>query len=291
MKISGFTFVRNAIKFDYPIVESILSILPIVDEYIVNVGNSEDGTLDLIRSISSPKIKIIESKWDENLRQEGTILAEQSNLVLAQTAGDWCFYLQADEVVHEKYLDMISSALSHFLDEKRVEGILFKFLHFYGSYRTYFDLPHRFYQKEIRIIRNGINITSWKDAQGFRREEKKLNVAEIDAYIYHYGWVRPPDVMLEKCRDFDRWWHSDQWIKEKYKREKQVYAGLSGLKYFEGRHPRTMLKRIDNANWTFTPSREEIKLRGFEKIRTFFENIIGHPIGEYKNYKLLKINK
>ena len=59
--------VRNAVKFDYPIVESIKSILPIVDEYMVAVGNSDDGTLELIRSINSPKIKIIETIWDDSL--------------------------------------------------------------------------------------------------------------------------------------------------------------------------------------------------------------------------------
>ncbi len=289
MKISGFTFVRNAIKFDYPIVESIFSILPIVDEYIVNVGDSEDETLELIRSISSPKIKIIESKWDENLREGGMILAEQTNLALAETSGDWCFYLQADEVVHEKYLDKIYSVLSRFQNEKKVEGILFKFIHFYGGYRTYFDLPHRFYQKEIRIIRNKINISAWKDAQGFRKEEEKLNVVEIDADIYHYGWVRPPEIMLKKCMNFDRYWHPDEWIKEKYKIQEQIYNNLGGLKYFNGTHPQVMSRRIENTKWTFTLSEKEIKLRGFERIRTFFENLIGQPIGEYKNYKLLKL--
>ncbi len=64
MMISGFTIVRNAVKFHYPIVESITSILPICDEFVVNVGDSDDGTLELIRSINSPKIRIIQTQWD-----------------------------------------------------------------------------------------------------------------------------------------------------------------------------------------------------------------------------------
>jgi hypothetical protein len=36
MKVGGFTFVRNVVKYDYPVVESIRSILPVVDEFIVN---------------------------------------------------------------------------------------------------------------------------------------------------------------------------------------------------------------------------------------------------------------
>ena len=48
MKVCGFSFIRNAVKYDYPIVESIRSILPICDKFVVAVGNSEDNTLQLI---------------------------------------------------------------------------------------------------------------------------------------------------------------------------------------------------------------------------------------------------
>ena len=62
MKVAGFTIIRNAIKFDYPVVEAITSILPICDEFVVAVGNSDDETLQLIKQIDSPKIKIFEIK-------------------------------------------------------------------------------------------------------------------------------------------------------------------------------------------------------------------------------------
>jgi glycosyltransferase involved in cell wall biosynthesis len=106
MKIAGFTFVRNAIKYDYPIIEAITSILPICDELVVAVGNSEDGTLELIQSIDSPKIKIIETIWDDSLREGGRVLAVETDKALAAISPDanWCFYIQGDEVVHEKYL-------------------------------------------------------------------------------------------------------------------------------------------------------------------------------------------
>ena len=119
MKISGFTFVRNAIKYDYPVVESIISILPIVDEFVVSVGNSDDGTLELIQSINSPKIKIVHSVWDDSLRKGGTILAVETDKAFQHVSADsdWAFYLQADEVVHEKYLDIIQAGRS---EERRV---------------------------------------------------------------------------------------------------------------------------------------------------------------------------
>ena len=80
MKVSGFTFVRNVLKYDYPVVESTRSILPVLDEFIVNVGRCDDGTLELICSISDPKIKIVESVWDETLRKDGLIYANKPTL-------------------------------------------------------------------------------------------------------------------------------------------------------------------------------------------------------------------
>jgi hypothetical protein len=44
MKVAGFTFIRNAVKNDYPVVEAITSILSICDEFVVALGNSDDGT-------------------------------------------------------------------------------------------------------------------------------------------------------------------------------------------------------------------------------------------------------
>src|SRR6266478_5060005 len=134
MKVSGFTIVRNAIKFDYPIVEAINSVLPICDEFIVAVGNSDDDTLNLIRSIHSPKIKIIATTWDDTLRQGGKVLAIETNKAFAAISpdADWCFYIQADEVVHEKYLPAIKDAMLKWKDDGKVEGLLFNYKHFYG---------------------------------------------------------------------------------------------------------------------------------------------------------------
>ncbi|HOG19509.1 MAG TPA: hypothetical protein PKW37_03600, partial [Salinivirgaceae bacterium] len=136
MKVTGFTFIRNAVKYDYPVVEAIKSILPICDNFVVAVGKSEDSTLDLIRSIDATKIKIIETVWDDSLREGGKVLADETNKAFAaiDTDTDWAFYIQGDEVVHEKYLDTIKSAMSKYKDNPKVDGLLFKYKHFYGSY-------------------------------------------------------------------------------------------------------------------------------------------------------------
>src|SRR6478735_6433139 len=159
MKISGFTIIKNAIKNDYPIVEAINSILPVVDEMIVSVGESEDNTEELIRAIRSDKIKIVHSFWDPAVRKGGEILAIETNKAFEQISpdSDWAFYIQADEAVHEKYHDAIRQAALKYLNNKNVEGLLFRYLHFYGTY-DYVGDSRRWYDKEVRMIRNDKNI-------------------------------------------------------------------------------------------------------------------------------------
>ena len=224
MKICGFTFIRNAVKYDYPVVESITSILPIVDEFIVNVGNCDDGTLQLIESIHSPKIRIIHSVWDETLKKGGRVLAVETDKALAQVPAmyDWAFYLQADEVVHEKYLDNIVKATQQYAGDKKVEGLLFKYVHFYGTY-DYVGDSRRWYGHEIRLIRNNGNISAYRDAQGFRtKQNKKLAVKRVDAEIYHYGWVRHPHKQLEKTNDFSSLWNGEEYVPSRIVRKGPV---------------------------------------------------------------------
>ena len=144
MKVSGFSFIKNALKFDYPIIEAITSILPICDEFIVAVGKSDDDTLAYIKSINSPKIKIIETVWDDSLREGGRVLADETNKAFRAISedSDWAFYIQGDEVIHEKYLDNIKAAMLKYKDDKAVDGLVFDHLNFYGSYDYIADSRH-----------------------------------------------------------------------------------------------------------------------------------------------------
>jgi glycosyltransferase involved in cell wall biosynthesis len=167
MKVSGFTIVRNAVRYDYPIVEAITSILPLCDEVVVAVGKSEDGTLELIKRIPSEKIRIIETIWDDNLRKGGRVLAIETDKAFHAISpdSDWAFYIQGDEVLPEKYLESVKAALRRYKDDVRVDGLLFNYRHFYGSY-DYVGESFRWYRREIRIIRNDMTIFSYNDAQG-----------------------------------------------------------------------------------------------------------------------------
>jgi glycosyltransferase involved in cell wall biosynthesis len=292
MFVSGFTFVRNAIKFDYPIVEAITSILPVCDEVIVAVGNSDDDTLELIKSINSPKIKIIETVWDDTLREGGKVLAVETNKALAAVSkeADWCFYIQGDEVVHEQYLPNIRQAMQDNLHNQEVDGLLFKYLHFYGSYQYVAD-AQRWYRQEIRIIRNQSNITSYRDAQGFRTiTDKKLIVRWIDAYIYHYGWVKSPEIQKEKMKSSINFWATDEQaasVKKHYD-DNFDYAGIDSLTTFNGTHPKVMQARIKRVNWQFDFDIREKKLSLKNRFRAWVEKLTGWRIGEYKNFELLK---
>ncbi len=289
MKVSGFTFIRNAILFDYPIVEAITSILPVCDEFIVALGKSEDETYGLIQSISSPKIKIVHTVWDDNLREGGSVLADETNKAFKAISPntDWCFYIQGDEVVHEKYLPVIKHEMENHLPDKRVEGLLFNYLHFYGSY-DYTGDSRKWYRREVRIVRNIPEIHSYRDAQGFRIENRHLAVKQIDASVYHYGWVKPPSVQQAKQKSFNKLWHNDDWVEKKIPSVNEFdYSSIDSLTSFNGTHPEVMQPRIQAINWKFSfdPTQKQFTFK--QKFLRLVEKLTGWRIGEYKNYKII----
>jgi glycosyltransferase involved in cell wall biosynthesis len=285
--VSGFTFIRNAIKYDYPIVEAITSILPICDEVVVAVGNSDDSTRALIENIASDKIKIIDTIWDDSLRANGAVLAVETDKAFAaiNPKADWAFYIQGDEVVHEKYLPTIKAAMLQFKDDKRVQGLLFKYLHFYGSY-DYVGDSRRWYRQEVRIVRNNKAITSFKDAQGFKYNGKLPRVKPIDAYMYHYGWVRPPAFQQAKQRDFHKLWHDDKFVQQNFSDQNDFdYSKIDSLALFNGTHPQVMQERINRINWKFEFDPTQRKLSLKSKLSNVMEKYFGWRPGEYKNFK------
>ena len=289
MKVSGFTFVRNAIKYNYPVAKSIRSILPVCDEFIVAVGNSDDDTRNLIVSIGDPKIRIIDTVWYDSLRQGGRVLAQETDKAFAAISPDssWAFYLQADEVVHEKFLPEIRSAMEKWECDRHIEGVVFNYVHFWGSYQ-YFGDSRQWYRREVRIIRNDKQIHSYLDAQGFRKNGKKLNVARVNAAIYHYGWVKPPESQQAKQQSFNRYWHSDSWIEKKIPKSAVYdYSGMDFLSHFTGSHPQVMHKRIDSQNWEFNPARTKRKHSVKSALLRFIEKKTGWRVGEYRNYKIV----
>lgn len=287
MKISGFTFVRNAVKYDYPVVEAITSILPLCDEFIVCLGNSDDGTEELIKSISSDKIKIVPSVWDDSLRKGGQTLAVETNKAFDAIApdSDWAFYIQGDEVVHEKYLPVIRQAMEQYRNDKKIDCLVFKYLHFYGNYK-YVANARNWYRREIRIIKNDRSIRSYRDAQGFRRDNKKLPGKLIDAWVYHYGWARNPRFMAAKISSFEKLYKPDEKITVK-KDELFDYNNVSSLVLFEGAHPKVMQERIARMDWDFEFDTNKNNLSLKYRILDFVERLTGKRFFEFRNYQLV----
>ncbi|HMS52030.1 MAG: glycosyltransferase family 2 protein [Sphingobacteriales bacterium] len=289
MIVSGFTFVRNAVLYDYPVVESITSMLPLCDEVVVCLGNSTDTTEALVRSIDSPKIKIINSVWDESLRKGGRVLAIETNKALQaiRPDADWALYLQADEVLHEQFLPHLTNSMQTHLNNKKVEGLLFDYLHFYGSYH-YIGTSRRWYRHEVRVVRNLKGVSSWGDAQGFRINGKKLQVKPANASIYHYGWVKHPQQQQLKQQTFNKLWHSDEWVQQHVANTPNYnYHQIDSLAKFTQTHPLAMQKRVAAQNWQFNFDTTQQRLSIKNKILLWIENKTGWRPFEYKNYTLV----
>ncbi|MDB5137538.1 MAG: hypothetical protein JWP37_4141 [Mucilaginibacter sp.] len=292
MKVAGFTFIRNAVKNDYPIVEAITSILPLCDEFVVALGDSVDETEMLIRGINSPKIRIINTIWDDSLREGGAVFADQTDIAFNAISpdADWAFYIQGDECVHEKYLPLIKKEMEDNLSDNGIEGLLFKYLHFYGSY-DYYGHSRRWYRREIRIMRNNKDIHSYRDAQGFRLDGRKIRVKLIDAYIYHYGWVKPPEGLKSKLRNFNLFYHDDTWLAENLPETFEFdYKNADRLLHFNGSHPAVMQKRIAATNWKLNIDLDQLhkKMTFRRRLLQKVEDMTGWRIGEYRNYEIVK---
>jgi len=290
MKIAGFTIIKNAVTNDFPIVEAIRSILPVVDEMIVLIGDSTDETIALIESIKDPKIKIHHSVWDKNLRKGGAVLADETNkafrLISEETT--WAFYIQGDEVIHEKYHPAIRAACEHYAYDQEVQGLLFKYKHFYGTY-DYVGDSRKWYAHEIRIIRNNKAISAYRDAQGFRIGKTNLPVALIDAAVYHYGWVKSPAQMRKKQKESSVYWHDDQQM-EKIISSPDYYdfSGFDSLEKFTGTHPAVMLDRIERKKWVIDLDVTKKNFSFKNKVLYHFEKLTGMRPFDFKNYKIIR---
>ncbi|MBN2697560.1 MAG: hypothetical protein JXR52_01935 [Bacteroidales bacterium] len=314
MKISGFTMGRNAHKLYYPMRHSIESILPVVDEFVVVLGDSDqdDTTRKEILGIGSDKIRIIDTVWDIEKYPRGMEHAHQTDIAKAACTGDWLFYLQSDEVIHEKHLPLIRERCEALYGDREIEGLLFRYRHFWGDYNHVQD-THCWYRNEIRIIRNDPDIHSWQSAQSFRRipdfdglsyrrieQTFKLKVADSGAEVFHYGWVRPPEVMTRKIKAFSMN-HRGRTLVETQDRQglfrvRFDYGNLSKLTRFTGTHPKVMEPWIAQFDW-----RDELRYSGPAATRNPVKNkhdrlkyrilswiekylLFGLRLGEFHNY-------
>ncbi len=244
MRVSGFTIIRNALRYGYPFEASIRSILPICDEFIVNVGDSDDGTIDAVRRLaagSGGRIRIMERVWDMGLGK--TVLSHETNRALEACRGDWAFYLQSDEVIHEADLPRLRRVMASTLRDPGVDALRFRWLHFYGSYHRY-RIDRGWYQKQDRIVRPGGAVISVGDAYGFaRRDGAPLRRRHTGCLLYHYGWVHDGEVMARRRDNARRIGYAGP--RDGGGGETFDYGDLRRFPVYFGSHPAVMRGRIE----------------------------------------------
>jgi len=288
--LSGFTLVRNAVKLDFPIVPALRSVLEVCDEVVVNVGKSEDETRDLVASIDDPRVRILDTVWD--LSKRNTMISIETQRAMDACKGSWGIYIQADEVLHETGARILKEKVAEWDRESRVEGLLVKYLHFYGGFDR-IATNRRWYRREVRCIRLGRDIRPFQGAQGFRvgADSRRIRARPTNAEMFHYGWARPAKAIREK-REISKTIYP--WQKEQLERELQrPGAGLEWiplLKAFTGTHPRAAADWIRER--THDPERV-IAPRMFklEHVRYYIsewiERLTGARVFEFRNYEVV----
>jgi hypothetical protein len=287
VKLSGFTIVRNGVKLDFPVIASIKSLLPICDEVVVNVGTSEDDTLEVVRSIGDPRIRIIESDWDMTIKNQ--VLAVETLRAMRACRHSWGIYIQADEVLHENGAALLARAVQEHDRDHRVEGLLVKYLHFYGDLET-IALNRRWYRREVRAVRldPALDIRPYQGAQGFRvgPHFRKIRARLTQAQMFHYGWARPAQALRTK-REVSQVLYP--WSKDR-QAGRPLLPWFPGLRPFRGTHPAVasewvQRRRQDPERRVEPPHFEAEHLRFYAS--DVIERLTGARVFEFRNYKLV----
>ena len=290
MKISGFTFIRNGETLGYPFVPSIRSLLPLCDEVIVNVPRSTDGTLAAVRAIGDPKIRIIESEWAEDGKKGDPIMRRHTDLALEQCTGDWCVYIQGDEVLHEDTIPTMRLNMERELKNEAVQALLVDYTHFYGSYWTEV-YSFGWYYKEIRVVRRDSRIRAWGGAQGFRTTDgQKLRVKNSGGRYFHYGFALEPELARKKNRNLNDVYGNKAGA-ARADASPTFYADDQKVKPFKGTHPATMKELAAAATWTYHSRNPLVRFKKdyfWEDIALIIKRCTGVTLGVHKNYRLIR---
>jgi glycosyltransferase involved in cell wall biosynthesis len=286
MKVSAFTFIKNGQVLGYPFLQSIMSILPIVDEFVVNVGESEDDTLELIQSIKDEKIRIIVSKWNDKMQVKGFTYGQQKMIAQFNCTGDWAFYIEGDEVYHENELDQIKKSMETHLNDPKVEALVFDFYHFYGNANSILN-SSGWYRSEARIIKNSVRAYAPDGLFWLILDSNKIGryprAKRTGATCYHYGWVRTENQMNLKSSKVQKYWGKDPAIVNYSQIDQSI------IEEFKGSHPQIIQEWLPEASGLYQAdikyklTQKEKKHRILKRLERFF----GIDFSK-KHYKLIR---
>ncbi|MGH7520120.1 MAG: hypothetical protein ACREMI_02465 [Gemmatimonadales bacterium] len=286
--LSGFTLVRNAVKLDFPIVPAIRSVLEVCDEVVVNVGKSEDDTRDLVASVKDPRVRILDTEWD--FTKKNIMLSIETQRAMDACRGSWGIYIQADEVLHERGAHMLKQKIAEWDRDERVEGLLVKYLHFYGGFDR-IATSRRWYRREVRCIRLGKDIRPYQGAQGFRvgPSYRKIRARPTDAEMFHYGWARPAKAIKEKLEISKTIypWGGNRFDKEQ---ARGFLEWIPLLCDFGGTHPAAarawIAERTHDPERVIGPTRFKPEHIRFY-ISDWIERLTGARVFEFRNYEVV----
>ncbi|MFN0178691.1 MAG: hypothetical protein ACKVZ0_07790 [Gemmatimonadales bacterium] len=287
MRISGFTIVRNAIQLDFPVIESIRSILPLCDEVVVNVGRSDDETRDVVHSIADPKVRIIETEWD--FSRGSTVLRDETARAMAACRHPWGIYIQADEVLHEAGAEAFLGMIRAAADDPRVEGVALRYRHIFADPGLEAVNRH-WYRREVRAVRldPAVGVRPYRDAQGFRvgPEARRIRARLADAEMFHYGYLRSAAAMRGRV-GVDRTLYP---ARPAPADDPAHLSWFPGIRPFEGRHPAVA------ADWV---ARHAVDAErrvgppnvGWRHLRFYLSDLVERATGyrpfEFRNYDLV----
>jgi glycosyltransferase involved in cell wall biosynthesis len=291
VKISGFTFIRNGNALGYPFVPSIRSLLPLCDEIIVNVPRSTDGTREAVEAIHDPKIRIIDSDWDDNERVGDPIMRRHTDRALEECTGDWCVYIQGDEVLHEAGIPAMRATMERELANPAVHGLLVDYTNFYGSFWTEV-YSFGWYYLEVRVVRRDPKIRAWGGAQGFRTTDaQKLRVKKSGGRYFHYGHALEPSQARIKYSNLETVYGNTKNLEAVARRPARFYEDDEKVKPFTGTHPAVMREVVARATWTYTSRNPLIRFNRdyfWNDIALIIKRYTGLTIGVHRNYRLIK---
>jgi Glycosyl transferase family 2 len=291
LKVSVFTFLRNGAKLGYPFLESIRSALPLADEFVIALGPSDPDELDQTRrsleALNEPKVRIISSVWNEQMKKAGFVYGQQKMLAQSQCNGDWAFYLEADEVLHDEDLESLHQTMKRHLHDDQVEALVFDYVHLFGSVHWQAISPG-WYRRAPRIIKNNVRAVAldglfWNVVVN-NQKLRWPRAALANARIFHYGHVRTVSAMNAKQFAVERYWSKNPNEFKKY-----VIDPLA-LRPFTGQHPQVMADWIAaQSNLTFSPdlSHEPTSRDRRHRMAMKLENLFGIDLSR-KHFTLVR---
>lgn len=296
MKVSGFTLCRNGVRLGFPFRESLRSLAPLCDEIVVALGEGEDNTAEELQKLSGElpcELKIVNTQWNPASVEGGSILAEQTNIALNATKHEIVFYLQGDEVLHEEDYPLIKKDLERLVQSQEAASLVFQWVHFFGDQNTFVQ-SRKWYRKEIRAFKKSSGLRSYKDAQSFRKpvggDWLCLPAIETRSRVFHYGWLRPAELMTIKASEFQQWWGQQNTFNKD-----SIFQPQYGVSPYKEAHPAVMkdylslLPQLDKPFYKI--NKVPLNVRSLRLwVSDMLEKLTGIRLGEFKSYSKI-LNK